>query len=282
MISNAAVAWELGFTQQPQNIGAMRNQGVEFSIKGIPVKTKDFTWNVNFNLAHNASTMTNLANPNAANPSQTSLWLAKGYDYYTFYSRQYAGVDPANGNALWYTDGTKTTTTTNYSAAARVPMGQADPKIISGFNNNFTFKGVTLSVDFYGSFGNRVSDSWSYYLNDGTYLTGSNKYAYTFYNRWTTPGQITDVPKDVYAGGSSASSSSFSSRFLYYGDFIRLKNTSLGYDFKNINYLNKLGISRLYLYGRATNLFTKTYDKRLPFDPEVPVTGLSTLDLPQV
>ncbi|MGI4727876.1 MAG: SusC/RagA family TonB-linked outer membrane protein [Janthinobacterium lividum] len=282
LISNAAVAWELGFTQQPQNIGAMRNQGVEFSIKGIPVKTKDFTWNVNFNIAHNASTMTSLANPNAANPSQTSLWLAKGYDYYTFYSRQYAGVDPANGNALWYTDGTKTATTTNYSAAARVPMGQADPKIISGFNNNFTFKGVTLSVDFYGSFGNRVSDSWSYYLNDGTYLTGSNKYAYTFYNRWTTPGQVTDVPKDVYAGGSSASSSSFSSRFLYYGDFIRLKNTSLGYDFKNINYLNKIGISRLYLYGRATNLFTKTYDKRLPFDPEVPVTGFSTLDLPQV
>ncbi|WP_299290775.1 SusC/RagA family TonB-linked outer membrane protein [uncultured Mucilaginibacter sp.] len=282
LISNAAVAWELGFTQQAQNIGAMRNQGVEFAVKGIPVKTRDFTWNVNFNLAHNANTMTMLANLDAANPLQTSLWLARGYDYYTWYSRQYAGVNPSNGNALWYTDGTKTATTTNYSAAQRVPMGQADPKIISGFNNSFTFKGITLSVDFYGSFGNRISDSWSYYLNDGTYLTGSNKYVYTFNNRWTTPGQITDVPKDVYAGGSSSSSSSFSSRFLYYGDFIRLKNASLGYDFKNISYLNKIGISRLYLYGRATNLYTKTYDKRLPFDPEVPVNGFSTLDLPQV
>lgn len=282
LISNAAVAWELGFTQQAQNIGAMRNQGVEIAVKGLPVKTRDFTWSVNFNLAHNANTMTKLANPDAANPNQTSLWLARGYDYYTWYSRQYAGADPSNGNALWYTDGTKTTTTTNYSAAARVPMGQADPKITGGFNNSFTFKGITLSVDFYGSFGNKISDSWSYYLNDGTYLTGSNKYVYTFNNRWTTPGQITDVPKDVYAGGSSSQSSSFSSRFLYYGDFIRLKNTSLGYDFKNINYLSKIGISRLYLYGRATNLFTKTYDKRLPFDPEVPVNGFSTLDLPQV
>lgn len=282
LISNAAVAWELGFTQQAQNIGAMRNQGVEFAIKGIPIKTRDFTWNVNFNLAHNSNTMTALANLDAANPSQTTLWLARGYDYLTWYSRQYAGVDPSNGNALWYTDGTKTATTTNYSVAARVPMGQADPKIISGFNNTFTFKGITLSVDLYGSFGNRISDTWSYYLNDGTYLTGSNKYAYTFNNRWTTPGQVTDVPKDVYAGGSSANSSSFSSRFLYYGDFIRLKNASIGYDFKNISYLNKIGISRLYLYGRATNLYTKTYDKRLPFDPEVPVNGFSTLDLPQV
>ena len=281
LISNAAVAWELGFTQQAQNIGAMRNRGVELAIKGVPVKVKDFTWNVNFNISHNANTMTKLANPDAANPSQTSLWLGRGRDYYTYYTRLYAGVDPSNGNALWYTDASKTATTTNYSAAQRVATAQADPKIISGFSNSFSYKGIRLDVDFYGSFGNKISDSWSYYLNDGTYLTGSNKYAYNL-NRWTTPGQITDVPKDVYAGGSSSNSSSFSSRFLYYGDYIRLKNASVGYDFKNINYLKGLGISSLYLYGRATNLYTKTYDKRLPFDPEVPVTGFNTLDLPQV
>ncbi|QJD95384.1 SusC/RagA family TonB-linked outer membrane protein [Mucilaginibacter robiniae] len=280
LIQNVNIPWETGFSSgQYQNIGAMQNKGWEFTIKGIPVKTKDFTWNVNFNAAYNANKITKLAQNNQVNGS---YWLATGYDYYTYYTRIYAGVDPANGNALWFADANRTTTTTSYSAAARVPYGHADPKITSGFSNNFNYKGIILSVDFYGNFGNRISDSWSYYLNDGTYITGANKYQYTWLNRWTTPGQITDVPKNVYGGGSSSSSSSFSSRFLYYGDYIRLKNLSLGYDFKNLSILKKYGMSRLYLYGRVTNVWTKTYDKRLPFDPEVPINGFNTQDIPQV
>ncbi|MGZ3755601.1 MAG: SusC/RagA family TonB-linked outer membrane protein [Mucilaginibacter sp.] len=271
---------ELGFgtSGQYQNIGSLQNKGIELSVKGIPVKVKDFTWNTSFNISHNASAMTKLA---AISQANGSYWLGTGYDYYTYYTRLSAGVDPATGNQLWFTDGTKTATTTNYAAAGRTQFGQADPKITAGFSNSFTYKGITLSADFYGNFGNRIGDTWSYYLNDGTYITGANKYA-SILNAWTTPGQITNVPKVVYGGGSSSSTSSFSSRFLYYGDYIRLKNVSLGYDFKNINYLKKFGISRLYLYGRATNLWTKTYDKNLPFDPEVPVSGFNTEDAPQV
>jgi hypothetical protein len=279
LIQTVNLSRTVGFSSQTQNIGAMLNKGVELSVTGIPVKTKDFSWKLNFNISHNANTMTRLANPDAVNGS---YWLAKGVDYYTYYARLYAGVDPANGNALWYTDGTKTATTTSYTSANRVPIGQADPKITSGLGTSFTYKGFTLAGDFYGSFGNRISDSWSVYLQDGSQLFTANKYEYSWLNRWTTPGQVTDVPKLVYGGGSSTNSSSFSTRVLYYGDFIRLKNLSLGYDFKSIGALKKIGISKLYLYGRATNLYTKTYDKRLPFDPEVPVSGFSTLDIPPV
>ncbi|WP_448699489.1 SusC/RagA family TonB-linked outer membrane protein [Mucilaginibacter sp. AW1-3] len=279
LIQTVNLSRTTGFSTQSQNIGAMLNKGVELSITGVPVRTKDFTWKLNFNVAHNANTMTRLANPDAVNGS---YWLAQGMDYYTYYTRLYAGADPANGNALWYTDATKTATTTTYTAAARVPYAQADPKVTGGLGSSFTYKGFTLSADAYGSFGNRISDSWSLYLQDGAQLVTGNKYQYSWLNRWTTPGQVTDVPKLVYGGGSSASSSSFSTRFLYYGDFIRLKNVSLGYDFKNIGILKKIGISKLYVYGRATNLYVKTYDNRLPFDPEVPVTGFSTLDIPPV
>lgn len=285
LIQRVNIPWELGFssssttTGQARNVGALQNTGWEFTVKGVPVKLKDFTWNVNLNAAYNANRMTKLAQNNQVNGS---YWLANNYSYYTYYTRLYAGVDPANGNPLWYTNGNRTATTTDYNAASRVPYGHADPKITGGFNNTFNYKGFNLSVDFYGNFGNRISDSWSYYLNDGTYITGANKYAYSYVNRWTTPGQITDVPKNVYGGGSSSFSSNFSSRFLYYGDYIRLKNLSLGYDFKNIDFFKKYGISRLYLYGRATNVYTKTYDKRLPFDPEVPINGFNTQDIPQV
>ncbi|SFT19028.1 TonB-linked outer membrane protein, SusC/RagA family [Mucilaginibacter polytrichastri] len=283
LIQLVNIPWESGFgatqTSQAQNVGALQNKGWEFTVKGVPVKTKDFSWNVNLNAAYNANRMTKLAQNNQVNGN---YWLANNYDYYTYYTRAYAGVNPANGNALWYTDAGRTSTTTNYSAAARVPYGHADPKITSGFSNTFNYKGIILALDFYGNFGNRISDSWSYYLNDGTYITGANKYQYTWLNRWTTPGQVTDVPKNVYGGGSSSNSSSGSTRFLYYGDYIRLKNVSLGYDLKNLDVVKKCGISKLYLYARATNLWTKTYDKRLPFDPEVPINGYNTEDIPQI
>lgn len=278
LIQTVNIPRELGFTTQAQNIGAMQNKGVEFTVKGNPIRSKDFNWNVSFNIAHNVNKMTKLSAADAANGN---YWLAKGYDYYTYYTRLWAGVDPANGNPQWYTDASKTTTTTNYNSAARVPYKQADPKITSGFSNTFNYKGIILSADFYGSFGNRIGDTWSYYLNDGTYIAGANKYS-SILNRWTTPGQITDVPKVVAGGGVSSYSSNYSSRFLYYGDYIRLKNLSLGYDFKSIDFLKNHGISKLYLYVRGTNIMTKTYDKRLPFDPEVPVTGFNTEDIPQV
>jgi len=278
LLQTAVIAHETGFSTQTQNIGALQNRGVEFTAKGVPVKVKDFTWTTNFNVSTNASKMTKLSSADAANGN---YWLGKGWDYYAYYTRLSAGVDPATGNQLWFTDGTKTATTTTYAAAQRSQIGQADPKIISGFSNSFTYMGITLTADFYGSFGNLVGDTWSFYLNDANYITGGNKYA-SILKAWTTPGQITNVPKVVYGGGSSANSSSYSSRFLYYGDYIKLKNLSIGYDFKNINYLKKFGISKLYLYGRATNIWTKTYDKNLPFDPEVPVSGFNTEDAPQV
>jgi hypothetical protein len=125
-----------------------------------------------------------------------------------------------------------------------------------------------------------IQDRLNNYLVDGNAFT-FNKYAYEL-NRWTTPGQITDVPKYVAGGIPGNTSNAFSTRFLYYGDYIRLRNLTIGYDFKNINYLKSIGINRLYLYGRGTNLWTKTYDKRLPFDPEVGVDGQSNLEVPQV
>jgi TonB-linked SusC/RagA family outer membrane protein len=286
LIQNAPISLVTGFSGITENVGSMRNRGEEIGIKGIPVQLKDFSWTTNFNIAFNKNTVTKLLNDAPiANPANSlglgSSWnVSEGRDFQTYYSRLYAGVDPANGNALWFTDATKTATTSNYNAAQRVNAFQADPKYFGGFNNTFNYKGVILSLDFYYNFGNMIQDRWNNYLLDGNNFT-FNKYAYQL-NRWTTPGQVTDVPKYVAGGIPGNASTSFSSRFLYYGDYIRLRNLTIGYDFKNINYLKSLGLSRLYLYGRGTNLWTKTYDKRLPFDPEVGIDGQSNLEVPQV
>lgn len=280
LIQNAPISLTTGFNSVTENIGSMRNRGEEISIKGIPVQIKDFTWTTNFNISFNKNQVIKLLNDAPFAVSGTQWFAQEGRDFSTYYSRLYAGVDPANGNALWYTDATKTATTSIYNNALRVSNYQADPKYFGGFNNTFNYKGITLSADFYFNFGNMIQDTWNNYLMDGNNYT-FNKYAYEL-NRWTTPGQITDVPKYVAGGIPNNASTSFSSRFLYYGDYIRLKNLSVGYDFKNIGYLKTLGVSRLYLYGRATNLWTKTYDKRLPFDPEVGPNATSNLEVPQV
>jgi TonB-linked SusC/RagA family outer membrane protein len=284
LIQSVAISGTTGFTTTKANSGAMMNRGFELGIKAVPVETKNFTWNTSFNISTNHNEVTKIGNASGVHDSY--YYLAEGYDYNTYYTRLYAGVDASNGDALWYTDGSKTATTNSYSEAERVAYKSASPKFFGGFNNNFSYKGFTLGVDFYYNYGNYIVDSWSKYLNDGTYST-FNKYQYVYTNRWTTPGQVTDVPKYVAGGGTDSNSSAYSSRFIYKGDYIRLKNLTVGYDFKNINYLRKkLGISKLYLYMRGTNLWTKTYDDRLTVDPEASASatspGISSVSIPQI
>jgi len=281
-ILSVPLALETGFANQLANVGAMLNRGFEISVTGIPVKTKDFTWQTDFNISTNRNTVTKLYNNQPFNYDNNAFLVSVGKDLYTFYAPAFAGVNPANGEVLWYTDATKKATTDNYDDAARIQEYQADPKAFGGFTNTFIYKGFTLSAEIYYNVGNRIFDTWSSYFYDGQFNTEVNKYQYVYENRWTHPGQITDVPKYVDGGSQDGEAANFSSRFLYYGDYVRFKNLSIGYNFTDKALLKTLGISKLYIYGRGTNLFTKTYDKRLPFDPEVGIDGQSNFEVPQV
>jgi len=200
--------------------------------------------------------------------------LGKGHDFYEFYLKEWAGVDPANGDPLWYTDETKTATTNNYNSAAKVATGKsASPKYYGGFSNTFTYKGFSVSGDFYYNYGNYVQDQWAAYLYDEV-NPSYGKYSYNL-NRWQKAGDVTDVPKLVY--NSTNKSNAASTRFLYKGDYIRLRNVSLGYSF-NKSILSKLNLSSLNLYVRGTNLFTHIYDKKLPFDPEQNINSQSNFN----
>lgn len=278
LIQNAPIAYETGFTSIAENIGVMRNRGIEVAVKGVAIRTPSFSWTTSFNVSHNANTIVSTVTAPGANGN---YWLAPGWDYQTYYVKQWAGADPNNGNGLWYTDGTHSATTTNISAAALTQFQQADPKITGGFSNTFNYKGLILSFDFYFNFGNTIYDSYGQYLNAGAYYLAYNKYQGVYLNSWRTPGQITNYPRYVAGGTDNGTDANFSTRYFYYGDFIRLKNVSLGYDFKNLSLLKKYGISKLYLYVRGTNLWLKTYDKNLPFDPEVAFSGGSNVEQTQ-
>lgn len=272
LIQNVATSYTSGFSSTLKNVGAMVNRGWEFTLNGQLVQTKNFTWTTNFNIAFNKNKVTELyAGTNSQNGQ---FYLKKGYNYYNYYMKEFAGVDPDNGDALYYTDSTHSKTTNKGSQAAYVVLNrQANPKYTGGFSNTFNYKGINLSVDFNFSMGNYIYGASDLNFTSGVNYT-INKYLYIYEHRWTTPGQVTDVPK--YSLTSDNTTSTYR---LYKGDYIRLRNVSLGYDFINMKkaaLFKKYGINKLNVYVRGTNLATILFDKRLPFDPEVSYSGFDS------
>jgi TonB-dependent starch-binding outer membrane protein SusC len=260
-----------GFTSINKNAGAMVNKGFEFSVNASPIVTKNFQWNINFNIASNENKITSLVND--ADILSGSNIRRVGYDFQTFYTRLYAGVDPANGDPLWYIDGTKKATTNNYNLAIRQAYQTASPKIFGGLSNTLKYKNFSISANFYFSAGNYLQDSWGSYYNGAGFGGGFNKVERVM-NRWTTPGQITDIPKYVYGGNKNAQN--FSSFYLVKGDYIRLRDITFGYDLpKKVS--DKLHLSTLHIYVRGTNLWTWVADSHMPFDPEQGIGSATNL-----
>ena len=270
-----------GFSGQNQNIGALDNTGIEITLAARPVQLKNFSWDISFNIAHNKNKVLSLYQnqsiepPLSPAPNALELYYnyTVGYDLQTFYLPQWAGVDPSNGNPLWYTDATQKTTTTDYTQAAFVlnPKYSSAPKYFGSFTNNFQYKNISLNVQFYYNFGNYFFDDWSFLtLTDGAFLGGLNQSSQEL-NAWQKPGDITNVPRVVY-GGVNPNSYYPSTRFLYSGNYIRLRNIELAYSIPQ-SILKKVNIANLSIYARGTNLFTFDTDKNIPYDPE---SGINT------
>lgn len=275
LLYSAPVSLSTGFATKLSNIGAITNKGIELTVNATPVLTKDFRWDVSVNFTHNTNKVTAMPNNNADVVSGL-FRIRVGEDYRNYYTYDWAGVDPANGDPLWYADTARTTKTNDYSKAVKINLNKsASPKYYGGFSNTFTYKGFGLTTDFTYNFGNYVYDSWSNYFSDGQYALSYGKYAYNL-DRWTTPGQITNVPKYTY--NSANKSNSTSSRFLYKGDYIRLRNIEFSYTATK-TLLEKLKVNSVRFYVRGSNWFTKSYDKNLPFDPEQGINGGSNLTI---
>ena len=263
-----------GFTGFINNIGNLENKGVEVSLNLIPIKSKDFTWEVNGNFSHNKNKITSL--PSGDQPNGSYL-LRVGEDFYSFYNRSYAGVDPADGAPQWYTDSTRSATTKTISAAKLFLVGKsASPKYFGSVGSTITYQGFSATFDMYYNFGNYILENYQRFFLDGSFPT-RGKYAYNL-NRWMKPGDVTDVPKYVY--GDATSGASGSDRLLYKGDYLRLRNVQVMYRLNTQKIFDKLHISALSIYLRGTNLWTKTYDKRLLSDPEQGIQGLNNQQVP--
>jgi TonB-linked SusC/RagA family outer membrane protein len=265
-----------GVTSITVNSGAMRNSGMELTLSSIniaPTTARGLKWTTDFNITTNRNRVTEL---DPSYPSGSYLRRV-GYDFYTHFQRAYAGVNPDNGEQQWFTNAAKDSTTNVFTTALpRQAFGSASPKFYGGLTNSFTYHGIGLSFQIYAFWGNTIYDEYGYLQKTDANLgfsdqsNGLSRYEYE--RRWTTVGQKTDVPKPIFLG-PTAGSSPESSRFLYNGSYVRLRDVTLSYTIAP-KMLSKWKINTARIYMRAQNLFTITKDKRFNTDPEVSVDGV--------
>ncbi len=263
-----------GFGSATRNIGSMENKGVEISLNLIPVQTKDFRWDVDFNFANNKNKITSL--PGHADILSGNFIIREGQSLNTFFLREWAGVDIATGDPQWYYTNKHQASSNIYPGAnARILAGQALPKFFGSLTNALTYKGFNLSAQLYYNFGNQVFDTWrGYYLGSGFGAT-FNKVKRQL-DAWRQPGDKTDVPKYVYNGNKNFNSGSTYN--LNDGSFVRVRDIQLGYTLPK-SYADKLKIGNANIYVRGTNLFTWVKDKNMPFDPEQGTGSASNLNV---
>lgn len=263
-----------GFGSATRNIGSMENKGVELSLNIIPVQTKDFRWDIDFNFSNNKNKITSL--PNAADILNGNFIIRQGESLNTFFLREWAGVDRATGDPLWYTTDKHQASSNIYpGASARILAGQALPKFFGSLTNALSYKGFNLSAQLYYNFGNQVFDTWrGYYLGSG-FGASFNKVKRQL-DAWKQPGDITTVPKYVYNGNKNFNAGSTYN--LNDGSFVRVRDIQLGYTLPKA-YAEKLKIGSANFYVRGTNLFTWVKDENLPFDPEQGTGSASNLNV---
>jgi TonB-linked SusC/RagA family outer membrane protein len=256
-----------GFSSVNRNLGQLMNEGFEF-VLNTQNTVGAFKWSTSLNAARNTNTVTQINGQVIEGGVSNMNRVMEGSAIGVFFTPEYAGVDPANGDALFYrntkkADGTfDRSTTSNYAEAQRVVVGNPNPDWIWGFTNNFSFKGFDLSVFFNGVNGNQVNIYGMGRYSSASMLYEDNNTADQL-RRWQKPGDVTDVPQvRLYrVNGSQASS-----RYIVNADYIRLRTASLGYTF-NGNWLRKAKIEKLRVYVQAFNLLTFT---DYPYwDPEV-------------
>lgn len=255
----------------------MKNSGIELTLNTTNVKTRDFTWTSSLNYTHIKNKVTSLvATTGNTDIASASTVASVGRPLGTYKLVKWAGVDPATGYPTWYAadgvtkkiwnqaiqkytlqDGTVTSLGANDQVYLEGKTGI--PTWYGGFDNTFTYKEFDLSLSMVYQGGNYLYNSTLSGLLTNTFQNNDAR----ILNRWTTPGQVTDIPR---LNSLDNNANQASDRFLEKGDFLRMRTISLGYRLKSA-WAEKIGVSNLRISAQVYNAFVITGYSGI--DPEV-------------
>ena len=195
--------------------------------------------------------------------------------FYTFYLKDYYGVNPSNGEALYWTE--DNTLTNNYNKARYVYSGSPEPKFTGGLNTNLSWKGLSLGAFMEFKYGNKVMIVENRYLfSDGNQM--STNHVVSALNYWKQPGDTGVSPKP-FAGNATNSYHFSTNRWIEDGSFLRIKDITLSYDLPNRIVKDMLKLNGLRFYLSGLNIYT--FHDVAWFDPERGVMGMGAGIYPQ-
>ncbi len=250
-ISGEGYRWE--------NIGVMVNRGVEITANANVLRAGDFSWDLNANISYNDNELKELYNGVSEYVnSTTGIRFEVGRPVNEFYLNRYAGVNPANGEQLWYTkDGE---ITNEYREEDRVMTGKTfDTPWAGGFGTTFSWKGLSLSAQFSWLADRWVMNNDRYFEENNGSFSGYNQSKRLLYDGWKKPGDVTDI-------GRYGEIAQLDDRFLENTSFLRLKNVTLAYSLPRLWLQKSKFFTAARIYVQGQNLLTFT--GFTGFDPE--------------
>ena len=262
-----------GISKTYQNIGSIRNRGIEFSINTSIIQNNDLNWNFFANLTWNKNEVIKLSTDDPL--EYTYQIIEQGHPYSQFYMKEYVGIDHETGKPLWYLNKEGDETTSDYNAAAKRHVGDADPKVLGGFGTNLTWKGVDFNLNFNYRLGGKVYNSGAAFTGFGmAFRTPLEDVAL---NSWTPENKNAKYPQYIYRDPNNATATS--SRYLYSGNYLRISNVTLGYTLPK-TWTQKAFIQKLRAYVSVDNLYTFTASDFVGYNPETSANGVIAWQYP--
>jgi TonB-linked SusC/RagA family outer membrane protein len=244
-----------GFQSITNNLGKLRNRGIEATVNATIVRSKNFSWSVDANYAYNQN---RLLDQNGQDENASGTQINKvGFPINSVYVVRYAGVDPQTGEALYYKKDSKTTTNI-YDPNDRALIGPTDPPHYGGFSTAVNFKGLELDVLFSYAFGNYIYNNDRVNVENPIYWFSELSRA--MLREWQKPGDVTDVPNAFNDFEANTT------RFVEKGNFLRLRNVMLAYNLPK-SILDRVKLRSLRVFAQGQNLHV--WHNFLGYDPEV-------------
>lgn len=279
MLYYKPVAGSLGYTQIPMNVGSMTNYGVEIDLSYNIFTRKNLSWDINLNA-------TNVNNKiNSLHEDLGGKWINGSYIYeegesrYRMYIPEWAGVNPENGEAQWYynDENGNRAKTNDYTIASktenRIATKDLMPTWYGGFGTSLKAYGFDFAVQFSYQLGGQIYDSgYATVMHSGNNSYAGRNWHTDIRDAWTTPGQVTDVPRLDALTNNGKYVSSTSTRFLTSSNYLSLNNLTIGYTVP-AKLINKLGLSKVRVFFAGDNL--ALWSARKGLDPRQSYTSAS-------
>ncbi|MBO5876866.1 MAG: TonB-dependent receptor [Bacteroidales bacterium] len=281
MLYFVSIPISYGFSGYYDNIGDMRNQGIEFAVNGTLMDRKNFRWDAYLNFTHYTNKIIMLPDTHKNREIDGYLgyasgnkFVAEGLPLNTFLMPKYAGVDKTNGLPMWYKDILDangqvigTTMTSEYSEATEYLCDDPTPKLYGGFGTSFSFYNFDISAAFTYSLGGLTYDSgYASYMTPPGGSVGSNIHKDAL-KAWTPENRNSDVPRFVYQDQNINASSD---RFLVPASYLNFQNAQIGYTIPS-KVTSRMKIDRIRVYVACDNIWYTSYRQGL--DPRGSFSG---------